>query len=158
MNKKGWSLVEVLIAVGIIVIAFIPVIRLVSSNAVTTVKVGNYSKAAGLLTKFMEEVKHVPFTRYQEECPELINEAPIKIPEKFYPDTLASLEEFKKEKDKEFWLETSMKAAKNEFGQLVEIAFSCEIKWHERGDKSTATEPERNLRDYALIFNPETRY
>lgn len=156
IKNRGWSLVEILIAVGIIVIAFIPVIRLISSNAVSTVKVGNYSKASGLLTKFMEEVKHVPFSRYQDECPEVANGEPVKVPEKFYPDTLASLVELKD--DKEFWLESTMKASKNDFGQLVEIAFSCEIKWHERGDKTAVSQEERNLRDYALIFNPETRY
>ena len=66
-KMRGWSLVEVMIAVAVIVIAFIPVVNLVSSNAVSTVKVGNYAKAAGLLSKFMEEVKHVPIKKYQEE-------------------------------------------------------------------------------------------
>lgn len=154
--KKGWSLVEILIAVGVIVVAFIPLVSMISTNAVSTAKVGNYSKASGLLTKFMEEVKHVPFTRYQEECPELGEETPIVIPTKFYPDTLASLEELKV--DKEFWLENSMKAAKNEFGQLVEIAITCEIKWHDKGNKEAGGQEERFLRDYAIIFNPETRY
>lgn len=155
-SKRGWSLVEVLVAVAVIVIAFIPVVNLVSSNAVSTVKVGNYAKASGILTKFMEEVKHVPIRKYQEELPELMNGTQITVPEKFYPDTLASLVEMKKEK--EFWLKVSMKAAKNDFGQLVEIAFSAEVIWHERGDKTAGKEPERSLRDYALIFNPETRY
>lgn len=154
--KKGWSLVEILVAVGVIVIAFLPLINLISTNAVSTAKIGNYSKASGLLTKFMEEVKHVPFSRYQEECPGLGDGNPIKIPEKFYPDTKASLEELKK--DKEFWIDNSMKASKNEFGQLVEIAFTCEIKWHDKGQKDATGQEERILRDYAIIFNPETRY
>jgi Tfp pilus assembly protein PilV len=153
--NRGWSLVEILIAVGVIVIAFLPLVNLISSNAVSTAKIGNYSKASGLLTKFMEEVKHVPFSRYIEECPEL-GEEPVKIPDKFYPDTIASLEELKK--DKEFWLENSMKASRNSFGQLVEISFTCEIRWHEKGDKSVTNQEVRKLRDFALIFNPETRY
>ncbi|NCB37128.1 MAG: hypothetical protein EOM80_00030 [Erysipelotrichia bacterium] len=153
---RGWSLVEVLVAVAILVIAFIPVVNLVSSNAVSTVKVGNYARAASLLAKFMEEVKHVPIKKYQEECPELLSGASVDVPEKFYPDTLDSIKELKTEK--EFWLKTSMKASKNDFGQLVELAFSAEVIWHERGDKSAEGEPERSLRDYALIFNPETRY
>ncbi|MDD3148037.1 MAG: hypothetical protein PHD82_12085, partial [Candidatus Riflebacteria bacterium] len=69
---------------------------------------------------------------------------------------LASLAELKKEK--EFWLKASMKGSKNDFGQLVEIAVSAEVLWHERGDKSAGKEPERNLRDFALIFNPETKF
>jgi Tfp pilus assembly protein PilV len=154
--NKGWSLIEVLIAVGIIVLAFIPLVQLVSSNSVTTVKVGNYSKASGLLTKFMEEVKHVPIAKYQEECPELFSGNEIPVPEKFYPDTQASLAQLKD--DKEFWLENSMKASTNDFGQLVEIAFTCEIKWHEKGNKTATSQAERNLKDYALIFNPEARY
>ena len=81
---------------------------------------------------------------------------PIDVPVAFYPDTVASLEELKKEK--EFWLKASMKAAKNEAGQLVEIAISAEVLWHERGDKTAANEPVRNLRDFALIFNNETRF
>jgi hypothetical protein len=104
----------------------------------------------------MEEVKHVPFSKYTEECPELMNGEEIPVPETFYPDTGESLKELKD--DKEFWLETSMKASKNDFGQLVEIAFTCEIKWRERGDKSATEQAERNLRDYAIIFNPEARY
>lgn len=156
MNKFGWTLVEVLVAVGIIALAFLPIINLVSSDAVTTVKVGNYAKASALLTKMIEEVKHVPFSRYQKECSELFNEEPVTIPEKFYPDTLASIETLKK--DKEFWLKGSMKASKNQFEQLVEISFTAEIFWHERGDKTATDQPERQLRDYALIFNPETRF
>lgn len=155
-SMRGWTLIEVMVAVAVIVIAFIPIVNLVSFNAVSTVKVGNYAKAGGLLTKFMEEVKHVPIKKYQDELPELINGSPIAVPETFYPDTLASLTEMKKEK--EFWLKTSMKAAKNDFGQLVEIAFSAEVIWHERGDKTAGAEPERSLRDYALIYNPETRF
>ncbi len=153
---RGWSLVEVMVAVAIIVIAFIPLVNLISSNAVSTVKVGNYARASALLSKFLEEVKHVPIKKYQEEIPELMAGNTIEVPVKFYPDTLASIEELKKEK--EFWLKTSMKASKNEYEQLVEIAVSAEVQWHERGDKTAGNEPVRNLRDFALIFNPETKF
>lgn len=153
---RGLTMVEVLVAIAIIVIAFVPLVNLISSNAVTTVKVGNYAKASGLLTKFMEEVKHIPIKKFQEDAPDIMNGNPIDVPVAFYPDTIASLEEMKKEK--EFWLKASMKAAKNEVGQLVEIAISAEVLWHERGDKTAANEPVRNLRDFALIFNNETRF
>lgn len=155
-RKAGFTLVEVLIAVAVIVIAFIPIVNLVSSNAVSTVKVGNYAKASGLMTKFLEEVKHIPFSVYQEQYAELQPGTPVAVPVKYYPDTLASLEELKK--DKEFWIEATMKASVNDFSQLVEIAFSAEIFWHERGDKSQANEAKRSLKDFALIFNPEARY
>ncbi|HNX78071.1 MAG TPA: prepilin-type N-terminal cleavage/methylation domain-containing protein [Candidatus Rifleibacterium sp.] len=153
---RGWSLVEVMVAVAIIVIAFVPLVNLITSNAVSTVKTGNYAKASAILTKFLEEVKHVPIKKYQEDIPELMAGTQIEVPVKFYPDTLASLEELKKEK--EFWLKTTMKASKNEYEQLVEIAISAEVQWHERGDKTAAAEPVRNLRDFALIFNPETKF
>ena len=156
MKMRGWSLIEVLVAVAIIVIAFIPLVNLISSNAVSTVKVGNYAKASGILTKFMEEVKHVPIKKYQDDIPDLMNGTQIDVPTKFYPDTLASLVEMKKEK--EFWLKASMKGSKNDFGQLVEISVSAEVLWHERGDQSAGKEPVRNLRDFALIFNPETKF
>lgn len=155
-RSRGWSLVEVLIAVAIIVIAFIPLIRLVSSNAVSTVKVGNYAKASGLLTKFLEEVKHVPFSRYQKNYEQLQGGEPVAVPVEFYPDTLESIKEMKE--DKEFWLEATMQASKNDFGQLVEISFKAEIFWRERGNRDATSEPERSLRDFALIFNPETRF
>ena len=155
-SSRGWSLLEVLIAVAIIVIAFIPLINLVSSSAVSTVKVGNYAKASGLLTKFLEEVKHVPFSRYQKNYDQLKGGEPVAVPVEFYPDTLASIEEMKK--DKEFWLEATMQASKNDFDQLVEISFKAEIFWRERGNRDATSEPERNLRDFALIFNPETRF
>ncbi len=155
-SSRGWSLLEVLIAVAIIVIAFIPLINLVSSSAVSTVKVGNYAKASGLLTKFLEEVKHVPFSRYQKNYDQLKGGEPVAVPVEFYPDTLASIEEMKK--DKEFWLEATMQASKNDFDQLVEISFKAEIFWRERGNRDATSEPERSLRDFALIFNPETRF
>ncbi|PKL46503.1 MAG: hypothetical protein CVV42_16170 [Candidatus Riflebacteria bacterium HGW-Riflebacteria-2] len=155
-RSSGWSLLEVLIAVAIIVIAFIPLVNLVSSNAVSTVKVGNYAKASGLLTKFLEEVKHVPFSRYQKNYDQLKGGEPVAVPVEFYADTLASIEEMKN--DKEFWLEATMQASKNDFGQLVEISFKAEIFWRERGTRSDTSEPERSLRDFALIFNPETRF
>ncbi|HAE37994.1 MAG TPA: hypothetical protein DCG57_05055 [Candidatus Riflebacteria bacterium] len=157
MNRcKGLSLLEVLVAVAVIVIAFIPLINMVSSNAVSTVKIGNYAKASGLLTKFLEEVKHVPFARYQKNYEQLQGGEPVAVPVEFYSDTLASIEEMKQ--DKEFWLEATMKASKNDFGQLVEIAFKAEVFWRERGNRSETSEPERSLRDFALIFNPETRF
>ena len=155
-SSRGWSLLEVLIAVAIIVIAFIPLINLVSSSAVSTVKVGNYAKASGLLTKFLEEVKHVPFSRYQKNYDQLKGGEPVAVPVEFYPDTLASIKEMKK--DKEFWLEATMQASKNDFDQLVEISFKAEIFWRERGNRDATSEPERSLRDFALIFNPETRF
>ncbi len=154
--KKGMSLLEVLIAVGIIAVAFIPLTRLISSNAVSTVKVGNYAKASELMTKFLEEVKHTPFTKYHEDFDALKPGEKISVPEKFYPDTLDSLKELKKEK--EFWIEAQMKATANEFDQLVELAFTAEIFWRERGDRSQENEPVRSLKDFALLFNPETRY
>lgn len=155
-KKKAVTLVEILIAVGIIVIAFIPVVNLVSSNAVSTVKVGNYAKASALMTKFLEEVKHTPFSEFQKDYETLRSGDSIQVPEKYYPDTLASLNELKR--DKEFWIEASMKAATNDFNQLIEIAFNAEIFWKERGDKNQENEPTRSVRDYALVFNPEARY
>lgn len=153
---KGFTLVEVMVAVAVIVAAFIPLVYMVSSNAVSTVKVGNYAKASGLLTKFLEEVKHVPFSRYHKNYDQLKSGEAVAVPVEFYPDTIASLEEMKK--DKEFWLETSMRASKNDFSQLVEISFKATIFWRERGNRSETSQPERSLRDFALIFNPEARF
>ncbi len=153
---RGWSLIEILVAIAVVAIAFVPLVNLVSFNAVSTVKVGNYAKASNVLSKFMEEVKHLPIRKFQEDAPELMSGNEITVPEKFYPDTLASLAEMKKEK--EFWLKASMKAVKNDFGQLVEVAVTAEVQWRERGGKEAAGEPLRNLRDFALIFNPETKF
>lgn len=153
---RGFTLVEVMVAVAVIVVAFIPLVNMVSSNAVSTVKVGNYAKASGLLTKFLEEVKHVPFSRYQKNYDQLKSGEAVEVPVEFYPDTIVSIEEM--QKDKEFWLEASMQASKNDFAQLVEISFKATIFWRERGKRSETSEPERSLRDFALIFNPETRF
>jgi len=155
-GKRAFTLVEILIAVAIIVVAFIPVVNLVSSNAVSTVKVGNYAKASALMTKFLEEVKHVPFSEYHKDYDTLRSGNSIQVPEKYYPDTLASLNELKQ--DKEFWIEATMKASANDFDQLIEIAFNAEIFWKERGDKAQENEPNRSVKDYALVFNPEARY
>lgn len=152
----GYSLLEVMIAAVILVTIAIPLVRLVSASANVTVKTGNYDKAAALLAKFIEEVKLTPFAKYQAKYDELKDGAEKPLPEEFYPDTLASIETLKEEK--EFWIKSNYKASTNSFSQLVEVAVTAEIFWHEKGDKSAVNEPERTLRDYALIFNPEAKF
>lgn len=154
--RIGWSLIEVVIAVAILVTVSIPLIRLLTGNIASTTKVGNYAKASALLAKFVEEVKHVPFSKYQEKYAELQDGKSKPVPEDFYQDTTASVNTLKE--DKEFWFEASMKASKNDFQQLVEVAINVEIFWKERGNRNQESEPTRSLRDFVLIFNSETKF
>lgn len=155
-KRFGVTLIEVVIAAAILALAFIPIVNLISSSATTTVKVGNYAKASDLLAKFMEEVKHVPMKVYEEKIPQLLAGEEATIPEEFYQDTLKSFTELKKE-DKEFWLENKIKAEVNNYKQIVELGISAQITWKEKGNKEATSQPDRSLRDYALIFNSEAK-
>ncbi|RCK79035.1 MAG: hypothetical protein OZSIB_0377 [Candidatus Ozemobacter sibiricus] len=157
-RQPGFTLVEIMVAVAIVAIAFIPILGLITTDYTLATKTVNQSKGGALVSKLIEEVKHVPFATYQKECPELLQEKPLPIPEKYYPETSASLLALKQAADREYWLEATMQGAKNEAGQLVEIYFQAEIRWRDRGGRETTTQEERRLRAAALIFNPETKF
>ncbi len=157
--KNGITLVEVVVAAFILVIAFIPIYRLMSHSATVSVKVGNAAKAADLMAKFMEEVKHTPLKLYEEKMSiNGANEYTITIPEEFYADTTKAIEELKKEEDKEFWIEkTEAKAKVNKYKQIVEMCVSCQINWKEKGNRDASSQRDQFLRDYGLIFNAEAK-
>lgn len=151
-------MIEILVAVAIIVLALLPLLRLITGNYTATSKTSNQSKAAAIISRLIEEVKHVPFATYVKECPDILQEKAFPIPDKFYPETLSALDEQKKTGDREYWVETSMTGSRNDSNQLVEIYFQAEIRWRDRGGKATTSEPERRMRASALVFNPETKF
>lgn len=157
-GRAGITLVEILVAAGIIALAFIPLMRLISGNYTATAKTSNQSKAAAILNRLIEEVKHVPFATYAKECPEVMQEKPFAVPAKYYPETISAIDEQKKTDDREFWIETKMTGSKNDAGQLVEIYFEAEIKWRDMGGKAATNQPEHRLRAATLVFNPETKF
>ncbi|MBP7635187.1 prepilin-type N-terminal cleavage/methylation domain-containing protein [Candidatus Ozemobacteraceae bacterium] len=157
-HRNGITMIEIMVAVAIIALALLPLLRLISGNYTATARTSNQSQAAAILNRLIEEVKHVPFTTYVKECPDVMQDKKLAIPEKYYPETISALNEQKKTGDREFWVETSMTGTKNESNQLVEIYFEAEIRWRDRGGKSTVNQPERRLRATALVFNPETKF
>ncbi len=156
--RAGFTIVEIMVAVAIVVIAFFPLLTLITSDYTLATKTSNQSKAAAVINKLIEEVKHVPFTTWLKECPALAEGKAIPIPEKYYSETSASILELKKADDREFWLEATMQGTKNDAGQLVEIYFQVELRWRDQGSKETESKPERRLRASALVFNPETKF
>jgi len=157
-HRYGITMIEIMVAVTIIALAVIPLMRLISGTYTATAKTSNQSKAAAILNRLIEEVKHVPFTTYVKECPDVMQEKAFAIPDTYYPETIAALDEQKKAGDREFWVETTMMGSKNESNQLVEIYFEAEIRWHDMGGRNTQNQPERRLRASALVFNPETKF
>lgn len=155
-QKKGITLVEIVVAAAILALAFIPVVNLISRSATSTVKVGNYAKASDLLAKLMEELTYHPMGLYEEKLPKLLDGSEVQIGEEFYSQTVKNLQELAKD-DKEFWVEAKAKAETNKHKQIVELGIYAQISWNERGQKTATGEPERSLRDYSLIFNSEAR-
>jgi len=157
-HRNGMTMIEIMVAVSIIALAVIPLMRLITGTYTATAKTSNQSKAAAILNRLIEEVKHVPFATYVKECPDVMQEKAVPIPVKYYPETVAALDEQKKTGDREFWVETTLLGSKNESNQLVEIYFEAEIRWRDMGGKDTQNQPERRLRASALVFNPETKF
>ena len=158
-NKKGFTVVEVVVAAFILAVAFIAIGKVISSSSTNSVKVANKAKAADLMAKLMEEIKHIPIKVYEEKMPDLFTSTEnVKLPEEFYQDVTKDLNELKDSGDKEFWFsEVSAKAECNDYKQIIELHISCQIDWREKGGQKDTSQREQSLRDYAVIFNSEAK-
>jgi hypothetical protein len=159
-RRAGLSLVEVMIAVFIMAIAFFPILRLVDFGSVSTAKINNYSRATRLAQQLIEECKHVPFKVYQRE-PSYANLADgvlCDIHPQFYKKTGASIEQFVNENKgilKEFGLNAQLRFKRNALNQVQEIWLQVEIKWRERGKLENETQPLRVVRAGNAMHNAE---
>ncbi len=157
-NKFGATMIEIVIAVFILAIAFFPILRVVDVGSVNTAKIGNYAKATRLAQELIEECKHVPFKVYQKQYADLGSGESFDIHPQFYKETQKSLESFLKEskdKLKDFDCTATLKAKKNELNQIVEVWFNVEMTWRDMGAANNTKFAERKVRVGNAYFNSE---
>lgn len=159
MNRKGVTLLEIVIAAFILAIAFIPVLRVVDFGAVATVKVGNQARAARLAQQLIEECKHVPFQVYQRSPTynDLADGVSEDIMEDFYKETAKSIQDFfdeNRDSFREYGKEAKLRLRKNELQQIVEVWFDVEIFWQDSADGEGV---RRVVRAGNAYYNTEAR-
>lgn len=161
LNKKsGVTLLEIVIASAIIVIAFIPIMTLISTGSKSTAKSGNLSKATRLVQELIEECRHVSFKEYQSAYKDLEAGKIAAIDKKFYPQTLKSIDEFRdlnKKSLKDFLFSANLRFCKNDLKQIKEVWLEAEIQWRDIGrtdGENTANNELRVVRAGNGICNP----
>ncbi len=158
MNKKGATLLEIVIAAFILAVAFIPILRLVDFGSTSTAKVGHYAKATRLAQELIEECKHVPFKVYQKHYSDLASGNSFDVHPQFYKETAKSIESFFKENIdamKDYGCTATLKAKKNDLDQIVEVWFEVEIFWRDKGTKEDERFGRRVVRAGNAYYNSE---
>lgn len=161
--RKGTTLIEIVIAVLILAVAFIPILRLVDYGSVNTTKIGNYARATRLAQELIEECKHIPFKAYKDVYGELGDGQEYEVAEDFYKETKKSIDKFMAEEaknSKQFFFETKpkLKVYKNEFNQIKEVWFFVEMTFFDRGNKDNGKGGKRTIKVSNAYHNPEAIY
>ncbi|MBP5470542.1 MAG: hypothetical protein J6Z11_15005 [Candidatus Riflebacteria bacterium] len=157
-KRSATSLIEVVIAIFILAVAFLPIMRVVDYGSTSTSKIGHYAKATRLAQDLIEECKHVPFKVYQTTYGELEEGKDFIINEEFYKDTKKSIDDFReesKDKLKEFDCKANLRVKKNDLGQISEVWFEVEIGWYDLGKISNGKGEKRKVKVGNAYFNSE---
>lgn len=157
-KRSAATLIEVVIAIFILAIAFLPIMRVVDYGSTSTTKIGHYAKATRLAQDLIEECKHVPFKVYQTTYGELAEGQSFIINEEFYKDTKKSIDDFReesKDKLKEFDCQANLKVKKNDLQQICEIWFEVEIGWYDLGKIGDEKGTKRTVKVGNAYFNSE---
>jgi prepilin-type N-terminal cleavage/methylation domain-containing protein len=152
IKRRGLSLIEIMIGMSIIAIAFIPIIRGISYGNKSTVKISNYSKVTRVIEKLIEECKFVPFTTYKKEYKELDNNSWFEINQAYFPKSLEAIKQMEKE-IKRLKIEPELKLIKTPQNMIREIWIRVRATWEE-GDGTTKNKP-RELKLVQAIHNPD---
>jgi len=156
-STKGLTLIEILIAVAIITMAFFPIMSTVQFGNKSTVKINNYSKATHIAQGLIEECKHVPVKIYQETptYKDLLEGNWELVSEDFYPKSKKEFEAFQSE-IKSLTYKPELKIIRNPENndQIKEIWIRVQITWKE-GDGTTDQKP-REVWVGNAIHNPES--
>jgi hypothetical protein len=157
-DKKGLSLLEIVISAFIIAVAFIPIIRTVDYGATSTAKIGHYAKATRLAQELIEECKHVPFKVYQRHYTDLTTGESFTVHPQFYKETSKSIETFFEENSdtmKDYGCEANLTVRKNDLDQIIEVWFEVEIFWRDKGTKDDERFGRRVVRAANAYYNSE---
>lgn len=148
--QLGISLLEIVIAVVIVALAFIPILYAIQYGNKSTVRINNYAEVAKLAQGLIEECKHVPFKKIKEDYSALAANQWEIINPNYYPKTIQRLESLKNLiKNLEFNAE--LKVLKKD-DIISEVWIRIYAKWLE-GD--TMNKVVRELRLANAISNPD---
>lgn len=155
MKTRGVTLMEILIGVFIIAIAFIPILSAVQFGNRSTVKINNYSKATKLAQGLIEECKHVPIKKYQDKVKATTDGSLTAVDKEFFPQSSKEFLDFGQSL-KEFAYVAQMKVLRHpdDKEKIREIWIQVEVNWKE-GDGTTAAVP-RQVKVGNAIHNPES--
>jgi prepilin-type N-terminal cleavage/methylation domain-containing protein len=157
-RTRGFTLIEILVALAIIVFGFTAVMRLVSSGYEFTVSGNQRAKANRLLQELIEEAMFVPIAEYTRFYGTNLGVSWIDLVDRFYPKAHKSLNEFRSANEKswkEFAFEAQVKARKNELGQVVLLSLVAKIQWREQGRIGNQASPLREITAGTIVSNPE---
>ena len=157
-GEIGFSLVEVMIAIAIVVIGLFAFLRLASRGYAFTTSYNHEAKAAQLLHQLLEETSFVPFAEINRVCGSSLQNEWIDIPELLYPKTLESLADFRSAQSKswkDFGHTAKIKARRNELGQIVLLSMKVSLSWRVLGKVDNQSSPLREVRDGTIVSNPE---
>ena len=159
-NRKGVTLLEIVISALILAVAFIPILRVVDFGSKSTVKIGNYSKAARLAQQLIEECKHVPFKLYEDTYTGLDDSKEFAVNEEYYKETKKSIENFFKDNKsamKDYGCKANLRPRINKMNQIEELWFEVEIYWCDIGKKKEDSPIRRIVRAGNAYYNPEAK-
>jgi type II secretory pathway pseudopilin PulG len=148
----GVTLVEILISVAIIAIAFLTILGVIQYGGKSTVKITNYSKATRIAQEFIEEFKHVPIAKYLKDPNITGAEDWFAFNSGDYcPKSTKAVEDYKGEL-KSLAFDSQLKVIKNTEGLVKYILIRINVDWKE-GDGSTDPKP-RQVRMANALCNP----
>jgi len=153
MEKNGVTLIEILIAVAIVGVAFLAILSAVQYGNKSTVKISNYSKAMRIAQEFIEEFRHHPISMFLADGDIVKAQNWFEANAgKYCPKSMQSVEAFKKEL-KSLKFEPQVKVTKSPSEMISNILLKVNIDWKE-GDGTTEGTKVRQIRLANAIHNP----
>jgi Tfp pilus assembly protein PilV len=166
MNRRGISVVEILVAALFLALLVIALGRLLSGTDAHSFRLGHLARATRLAQQLVEECQSRPISDYQNVFPPDLGTDPHELDSAFFPNTEASLIAFREEHQKSLQnFSRTMRArlVRNRLNQIREIWLEAEIRWTDRvpaaaetSTTATASAP-RSLRAGGLIVSLEAR-
>lgn len=90
-RKSGVTLLEIMISVFIISIAFLAILRVVQFGGRSTVRINNYEIVARIGQGLIEECRHVPLATYNNDYEDLLEGQWFTVRDDYIPKTLSAV-------------------------------------------------------------------
>lgn len=143
--RNGVTLIEIVIGIFIIAVAFLPILGVVQYGGKSTVRINNYAIVAKIAHGLIEECRHVPISAYVNDYADLQHGQWFAVKEAYFPKTLLAIASFSDE-IKSLAVAASLTVIKEPDTQRIrEIWIRVHGQWKE-GDGTTQGERVRNVR------------